>query len=105
MCSSDLDVEFAILETNGDLGVIPKSQKRPLVPEDINLPTKYEGIPTTLIIDGYVFKKNLANIHHSEEWLMDELKKYGVNDFKEVLFASIDTEGSIFYQAKAKKAV
>ncbi|HBV98984.1 MAG: membrane protein [Peptococcaceae bacterium BICA1-7] len=99
------DVEFAILETNGDLSVIPKSQKRPLVPEDINLPTKYEGIPTTLIIDGYVFKKNLANIHHSEEWLMDELKKYGVNDFKEVLFASIDTEGSIFYQAKAKKAV
>lgn len=99
------DVEFAILETSGDLSVIPKSQKRPLVPADISLPTKYEGISTTLIIDGYVFQKNLANMHLSEEWLKGELKKLGVNDLKEVLFASIDTEGRLFYQARSKKAV
>jgi len=99
------DVEFAILETSGDLSVIPKSQKRPLVPADISLPTKYEGISTTLIIDGYVFKKNLADMNLSEDWLRGELNKYGINDFKEVLFASIDTEGRLFYQVRSKKAV
>lgn len=99
------DVEFAILETSGELSVIPKSQKRPLVPADISLPTKYEGISTTLIIDGYVFKKNLANMNLSKDWLKGELKKFGINDLKEVLFASIDTEGRLFYQAKSKKAV
>ena len=48
------DIEFAILETSGEISVIPKSQKRPVNPADLNLPTHYEGIPMTLIIDGTV---------------------------------------------------
>jgi len=96
------DVEFAILETSGELSVIPKSQKRPIVPADMNLPTMYEGLPITLIIDGYVFSKNLAKINLNEDWLKSELQKFGVNNFKEVLFASLDTEGKLFYQVKSK---
>ncbi|HOV79063.1 MAG TPA: DUF421 domain-containing protein [Bacillota bacterium] len=96
------DVEFAILETSGELSVIPKSQKRPVVPADMNLPTGYEGLPVTLIIDGYVFHKNLAKINLDAQWLASELKKFGVNSFKEVLFASLDTEGKLFYQVKSK---
>ncbi len=96
------DVEFAILESGGQLSVIPKSQKRPLVPADMNIPTAYEGLPITLIIDGYVFKNNLAKSNLNEDWLKSELKKFGVNSFKEVLFASLDTEGKLFYQVKTK---
>ena len=96
------DVEFAILETSGQLSVIPKSGKRPVVPEDMNLPTKYEGLPVTLIIDGFVFRKNLAGINLSEEWLMAELNKFGVHSSKDVLFASLDTGGRLFFQAKSK---
>ena len=97
-----VDVEFAILETSGELSVIPKSQKRPVVPADMSLPTAYEGLPITLIIDGYVFNKNLAKINLNEGWLKSELQKFGVNSFKEVLFASLDTEGKLFYQVKSK---
>ncbi len=96
------DVEFAILENSGQLSVIPKSQKRPVVPADINLTTAYEGLPVTLIIDGYVFHKNLARINLNEDWLKTELQNFGINSFKEVLFASLDTEGKLFYQVKAK---
>jgi len=96
------DVEFAILETSGELSVIPKSQKRPIVPADMSLPTRYEGLPITLIIDGYVFNKNLAKINLNEGWLKSELQKFGVNSFKEVLYASLDTEGKLFYQVKSK---
>lgn len=96
------DVEFAILETSGQLSVIPKSGKRPVNPEDMGLPTKYEGLPVTLIIDGYVFRKNLAGINLSEEWLREELLKFGVHSFKDVLFASLDTEGKLFFQVKSK---
>ncbi len=96
------DVEFAILETGGQLSVIPKSQKRPVIPEDLNLPTKYEGLPVTLIIDGYVFHKNLAKINLSEEWLKSELRKFNVHNLKDVLFASLDTEGKLFFQVKSK---
>lgn len=100
--SNIADVEFAILETSGQLSVIPKSGKRPVNPEDINLPTKYEGLPVTLIIDGYVFRKNLAVINLSEEWLMAELRKFNIQSPKDVLFASLDTEGKLFFQAKSK---
>jgi len=96
------DVEFAILETSGELSVIPKSQKRPVMPEDLKLPTKYEGLPVTLIIDGYVFKKNLARINLNEEWLRSELSKFGIQSFKDVLFAHIDTEGKLLYQVKSR---
>jgi uncharacterized membrane protein YcaP (DUF421 family) len=99
------DVEFAILETGGDLSVIPKSQKRPLMPADMKLPTEYEGLPVTLIIDGYVLEKNLSSINLNKEWLGEELKKFGVTNLKEVLFASIDTGGKLFYQTRSKKAV
>lgn len=97
------DVEFAILETSGELSVIPKSQKRPLAPSDINLSTKYEGIPIPLVIDGYIFQNNLEKINLSEEWLKKELQKFNIKEMKEVLFASLDTEGKLFYQVKTKE--
>lgn len=96
------DVEFAILETSGELSVIPKSQRRPLIPADMNLSTKYEGLPVTLIIDGYLLQKNLAKVNLDEAWLKSELQKFGIKSFKEVLFASVDTEGKLFYQVKSK---
>lgn len=96
------DVEYAILETSGQLSVIPKSQKRPLIPEDLNLPTKYEGLPVTLIIDGYVFQKNMDRIGLDEEWLKSELRKFNIQSPKDVLFASLDTEGKMFFQAKSR---
>lgn len=96
------DVEFAILETSGQLSVIPKSQKRPVIPEDMSLPTKYEGLPVTLIIDGYVFRKNLDKIGLNEDWLKSELQKFNVHSLKDVLFASLDTEGKLFFQVKSR---
>ncbi|ABO49999.1 protein of unknown function DUF421 [Desulforamulus reducens MI-1] len=98
------DVEFAVLETSGEISVIPKSQKRAVSPEDLNIPTEYEGLPITLIIDGFVFEKNLSKFNLSKEWLKDEFSKFGIYDSKQVLFASLDTKGNLFYQLKNKMA-
>jgi uncharacterized membrane protein YcaP (DUF421 family) len=95
------DVEFAILETNGQLSIIPKSQKRPLCPEDLKIPTSYEGLPVDLIIDGETIAKNLKKINLDEKWLKLELSKHGVSDLNEVLFASIDTNGNLYFQPKS----
>lgn len=94
------DVEYAILETSGQLSVILKSQKRPVTPEDLNLPTNYEGLPTTLIIDGYVFHENLKRVNLSVEWLQTELSKFGITNLEDVLFSYIDTQGKLYYQKK-----
>ncbi len=45
------DVEYAILETSGQLSVIPKPSKRNTIPEDFNIEPEYEGIPYDLVID------------------------------------------------------
>lgn len=94
------DVEYAILETSGKLSIIPKSQKRPLNPEDLKIETSYEGLPATLVVDGILKRSNLALVKKDEDWLREELQKFGINSWKDVLLASLDTTGKLFFQLK-----
>lgn len=94
------DIEYAILETNGQLSIIPKAVKRPVNPEDLNLNPPYEGLPITLIMDGILQKHNLEKANVTYAWLQNELKKAYLNDISQVLIASIDSQGDLFLQAK-----
>lgn len=101
-CPSLGDVEFAILETNGDLSVIKKSNKMPLTPEDMNMSGKYEGLPVSLIIDGHINYDNLRKAGLHKNWLDSQLRDNGVKDVKEVLFSFVDANQKIFIQKKDK---
>jgi len=94
------DVEFAVLETNGNLSVIPKSHKRPITPDDLNIPTRYEGLPHPLILDGQIQHKNLKSVGLDISWLYGQLKQSGIEKPEDVLFASLDTQGNLFYQKR-----
>lgn len=69
------DVEYAILETSGQLTVIPKPNKRNTIPEDFQIEPEYEGIPYDLVIDGVIMRKNLKQIGRDENWLKKEVRK------------------------------
>lgn len=94
------DIEYAVLETNGDVSVIPKSQKRPVNPSDLGIPTAYEGLPTPLILDGHLVKENLRSVGLSVSWLKKELARAGVGETKEVFLALLDTQGELYVQTK-----
>ncbi len=94
------DIEYAIMETTGDISVIPKSQKRPVIPEDLDLDTEYEGLPFSLIIDGLILKDNLKTIGLDQKWLKDTLSKYNINNPEQIFFAAINTSGDLIYQKK-----
>lgn len=94
------DVEFAILETNGQLSVIPKSQKRPLHAADIGISTNYEGLPTPLVIDGRVDHQNLNSIGLDTDWLNEQLGQRGLIGPQQVLYAALDTSGNLYCQPK-----
>jgi len=96
------DVEFAILETNGQLSVIPKSRKRPVTPEDLDIKTKYEGIVFDAIIDGQVLSSNLKLANKDEKWLMDELRKLQYDSPRQILYANIDSSGKLYCQPYSK---
>lgn len=91
------DVEYAILETNGELSVVPKSQKRPLTPQDLNIPSQYEGLESALIIDGEIIHKNLRQYNLDENWLKNELQKQGITDIKKVSYTALDSSGKIYF--------
>lgn len=97
------DVEFALLETSGRVSIKLKSQKLPVTPSDIGIPTNYQGLSTNLIIDGEIIKNNLMYVKLDETWLTNELGKRGINSAKEVLLASLDTEGNLYVSLKNKK--
>lgn len=96
------DVEFAILETSGDLSVILKSQKRPVTPMDLQLDTEYEGLPAVLILDGKVMESELKKANLTEGWLRTELEKFSIKTPQDVLIATINTKGELFYQQKVQ---
>lgn len=89
-------VAFAVLETNGKLTVLLKSQHQPLTPKDMKIPTTYQGLSTELIYNGIVLNHNLVKESVNEEWLMFELKKKGVTDVSKVYTAIINTDKELY---------
>lgn len=96
------DVEYAILETSGQLTVIQKPNKRTTIPEDFNIMPEYEGIPYDLVIDGKVMKENLKKIGKDYNWLQKEVGKFKIRP-EEALLVTFDGKGQIFCQKKGEQ--
>lgn len=93
------DIEYAILETSGQVTVIQKPEKRNTIPEDFNIVPEYEGIPYDLVVDGKVMNKNLKAIGKNYNWLKKQVEKFDIKP-EEALVVTIDGKGQIFCQKK-----
>ena len=97
------DVEYAILETSGQVTVIQKPEKRTTTPEDFNIVPEYEGIPYDLVVDGKVMYQNLQLIGKNYNWLKKQVEKFDMKP-EEALVVTYDGKGQIFCQKKEKKS-
>ena len=95
------DVEYAILETSGQVTVILKPDKRNTIPQDFNIMPDYEGIPYDLVVDGEVMKENLKAIGKNYNWLKKEVGKFNMKP-EEALIVTLDGKGQMFCQKKEK---
>ena len=93
------DVEYAVLETTGELTVMVKSMKRPVTLEDLNITPLHEDIPVSLVLDGEVIQENLDYLNLSRSWLEYEFKKRNLT-FKDALYASMDPQGNLVISKK-----
>ena len=91
------DVEYAILETSGQVTVIPKPAKRNTIPADFNIEPKYEGISYDLVVDGRVMYKNLDKIGKNYVWLEKQTEKFGIKP-EQALIVTIDGDNQFFCQ-------
>lgn len=89
-------VDFAIIEPNGQLSVIKKPEYEPLTPKDMSILKAPSSISTELIYDGILIKQNLKQLNKTEEWLINQLKMYEVKDISEVFLATLTPFGSLY---------
>ena len=98
-----LEVEYAIIESNGNLSVIPRSNKRPLTPEDMGINPQYEGIPYLLVSDGVINADAMQNAGVSVEWLISHINEFDIHSIEDVFVATVDSSGNFFIQKKQTK--
>ncbi|HHU72396.1 MAG TPA: DUF421 domain-containing protein [Clostridiales bacterium] len=100
------EVDYVIMEPNGQISVLKKSEHLPLTPKDMNISVSPTGISTELIYDGEIFEENLREMNKDTKWLMKELKKRGIKDVSEVFLATLNDAGSLYvdkYKDNIKK--
>ena len=97
------DVEYAILETNGALTIMKKPGLESVTKEDMKIPPGPVGMPSEIITDGKIVEKNLAELGYTREQLDQELQAQGVKKHKDVLYAELQEDRSLYVQRRTKK--
>ena len=95
-------VRCAILETDGSLSVLLNAAVQPVTPAQMGISVSDGGLPTTLISDGSIQRRNLKRLGKDEAWLRKELKARHVASSADVCFMSIDEQGGIYLQPREK---
>ncbi|PJI10457.1 MULTISPECIES: DUF421 domain-containing protein [Clostridium] len=98
------DVEFAIMEKDGELSVLPKAEKQPLTPKHMNIPVTSLGLTRDIIIDGIVMKENLTSVGLDEGWLKAQLSSQNIKDISEVFYAGLDNTKKLYISKKDKNS-
>ncbi len=86
------DVEFAILETSGQLSVVPKPEARPLTPRDLGITAEETGPALTVVVDGKPVQSALERLGQDEAWLREQLRLRG-HDLERVFYARVNGRG------------
>lgn len=89
------DVEFAVLESDGEMNLLLKSDRRPLAPIDLGVHAEAATAPQTVLLDGKVLDEGLGNLGLSRDWLQTELEKIGILP-ENVLIGQVDSSGDLY---------
>ena len=94
------DVQFAIMERNGQLSVLIKSNKKPVTPYDMELNVKNSSLLNDIIIDGKIIDKNLKIAGIDKKWLQSEIKKKNINKIEDIFYAGVDKNKKLIISEK-----
>lgn len=89
------DVEFAVMETNGEINPYLKSHKKPITAYDLSIKVAPQAESQTVALDGNLLEEPLASLGLTPEWLKTELHKMGVA-LENVFIAQVDSSGDLY---------
>jgi len=84
---SIFEVEYVILERDGQISAVPKHEYGAPTKKDLNIPKKPIRLPFAIIMDGELITQNLTEAGLTEGWLKEQLKNRKISEYKEVLYA------------------
>lgn len=93
------NIEYAILETTGDISILPKESYRPTILNDISIPSTASSLCANVIIDGNIMEGNLKNMKKDKDWLNSELNARGFKK-DDVLLMTVDENENVNIQVK-----
>ncbi len=92
-------VQFAILETDGNLSVFPYPKARPASAGEAGIAAKEQHLPITVIEDGYFSSENLAKAHQDKQWLQSVLEAHRA-EIASTFLLTVDEKGHVLWIGK-----
>lgn len=93
-------VEYAVLETDGRLNVIPFPAALPPTADQMGVRVPDVGCPLIVISEGRVIEKNLKALGHDAEWLREELRRRKKREAKEIYLMTVNRAGQSYIAEK-----
>ena len=93
-------IEYAVLETDGRLSVVPYPAEKPITPSQMNIETEDSGYPVVVISDGRVLESNLRRVGRDRTWLNKRLGELGVKEPERVFLMTVNTAGQVYMAPK-----
>ncbi len=95
-------VQYAILETDGNLSVFPYPKEKPAISKDAGIQASQQWLPVTIVADGCLLEENLSVIGKSRAWVEDTLKARQAT-IASTWLLTVDKAGhEIFYKKEAQ---
>ena len=92
-------VQYAILETNGDLSVFPYPKECPASAKEAGIQVKPRHLPYTIVADGYLYRENLTLCGKDALWLEKVLKEKDAT-VESTWLLTVDGGGRVLWQGK-----
>ena len=93
-------VEYAVLETDGRLSVIPYPSESPVKPSQLKIEAEDKGYPVVVISDGHVIESNLRLVGRDGNWLKKRLAALGVKDAEQIFLMTVNSAGQVYFAPK-----
>lgn len=97
-------VKYAILETNGQLSVLPYANQLPVTAEQMNITPEDVGLPLIIINDGRIIDHNLKTRGFNGAWLEKRLEEHHVKRASDVYLLTVDEQNRVYFVAKEQLA-
>ncbi len=96
------EVQYAIMETNGKVSVMPKPENAPVTNGDMKIEKQADSLPLTIISEGSYMKENLEMSDKNKDFFDKFLEKQKIKSVKQVLILTMTKQGEVFFQEKNK---